>query len=123
METQEILRTCYTVVEHARDGVFLTDAEGVIRWANPAAAELVGYDTPDDLVGRKGESFWALPSARARMVREIMEKGKVERFVALVRRRGGDDWWGEFSAVAVQDDEGNPAGIAGIFAWELAKAP
>ena len=102
-------------MKNARDGVFLTDADGVIQWVNPAAAELVGFETPEELLGKKAETLYALPSVRGRMVREIMEKGKVERFVALVKRRGGGDWWGEFSAVAVQDDKGRPAGIAGIF--------
>jgi len=115
METQELLRNCHTVVKLARDGVFVSDTEGVVQWANPAAAELLGFERPEDLLGRKAETFYALPSVRARMVREIVEKGRVERYVALLKRRGSDDFWAEFSVTAVLNEQGQCVGIAGIY--------
>src|SRR3954454_17484475 len=42
-----------TVLETSGQPLWVVDHEGLIRFANPAAVAALGYDRPDDLVGRK----------------------------------------------------------------------
>ena len=45
-----------TVLENSFDGVVIIDAEGVIRYANPTLAEILGY-SPEEVVGQPTGSF------------------------------------------------------------------
>jgi len=41
-------------IELAGEGLGIIDAAGRVRYVNPAAAELFGYDSPDQLIGKQG---------------------------------------------------------------------
>ncbi len=41
-----------TVLSTAPQPIWVVDHEGVIRFANPAAIEALGYDSADELLGR-----------------------------------------------------------------------
>ena len=45
-------------VEHTSDGLIITDVKGAIRFGNPAAYQLLGYDCGQDLIGRKIEELF-----------------------------------------------------------------
>jgi PAS domain S-box-containing protein/putative nucleotidyltransferase with HDIG domain len=47
-----------TLVEQATDGVVIVQ-DGLFKFANPALAELVGYDAPDELIGNEFMPFIA----------------------------------------------------------------
>ena len=59
------------LVNFSADAIVLVDADGVIRWANRATPEVLGYQ-PDDLIGLR--------------VRDLVEPEDREAWGALVRR-------------------------------------
>lgn len=68
------------VFELSPDAIFVTDAEGVIRGANPRSAELFGY-TPQELVGKSVDDL--VPERfRSR------HSGHREKYAAHARTRG-----------------------------------
>jgi PAS domain S-box-containing protein len=45
------------LVEAISDGVFITDAEGTVAFANPALARMHGFEHPSQLMGRRIQEF------------------------------------------------------------------
>ena len=43
---------CTLIAQNAMEGIVLEDNRGCFSFANPAAAHLLGYDSPDELVGQ-----------------------------------------------------------------------
>jgi PAS domain S-box-containing protein len=70
-ESEERFRTLVTEVS---DGFFVTDADGVLTFANPALARIHGVDDPSQLEGRRFADF--LP--------ERVKAGQLESFSNLV---------------------------------------
>jgi PAS domain S-box-containing protein len=70
--------------------VYLTDVAGVVLDMNVAGARMLGYDSPEDLLGLKSSlHVYADPHDRERF-REIIEQtGSVQDFETRFRRRDG----------------------------------
>jgi PAS domain S-box-containing protein len=45
-----------TLVEHVADGIYLVDNAGRVRFANPAAVALLGYERAEELIGRESHA-------------------------------------------------------------------
>ena len=58
------------VVETANDAVIISNKQGLIEYANPATAALLGAQAPDELLGRLATSFF-LPEDNTRFIEEI----------------------------------------------------
>jgi PAS domain S-box-containing protein len=100
------------LVEGAPDGVVIS-RDGVILYANPAGVRLLGYDTPDELVGRSLATFLS-PREIERMVRRIGEIRAGARLPAAeyrARRRDGAEIVAEITSLPIALDDG-PAVIA-----------
>jgi PAS domain S-box-containing protein len=89
--------------------LFAVDGQGVIRWLNPAAEELLGPK-----VGRRYTSIVAAesePVVREAFARKILGQATSTEYNALMRRHDGRSVEAEISSVALTD-----AGtIAGVF--------
>ncbi len=88
--------------------------QGTIVFANPAAAQLVGYQTPDELLGASTWSFVA-PEGRERLdaYREARARGESvpTRYEFAGLRRGGEAMWVDCSDAEITWD-GAPAILA-----------
>ena len=62
------------LVENQRDAIHIS-VDGVIQYANPAAADLAGAESADDLVGRTLRSFMTSEAAKEQLAKR-MEKVK-----------------------------------------------
>ena len=58
------------LVENQRDAIHIS-VDGVIQYANPASADLVGAESADDLVGRTLHSFMGSETAKARLTKRL----------------------------------------------------
>ena len=81
---------------------------GELLAGNPALAELLGYDSQEDLTATFGsvESVYVDPSKRELWLNQISEAGEVHDFDVELRRRDGTSVWVQDTARAVYDEDG-----------------
>ncbi len=95
--------------EASVDGIYVTTPAGALLNANPALARMMGYDTPEHLIGGIGditETIYVHPAARAEYQRLMQRDGMVREFEYQVRQRGGAVLWLSDSATVVRDENG-----------------
>ena len=95
--------------EGSVDGIYVTTPAGALLNANPALARMMGYETPEELIGEVSDishNIYVDPAARERY-RALMERdGMVREFEYQVRQRGGAILWISDSATVVRDEAG-----------------
>jgi PAS domain S-box-containing protein len=91
------------------DGIYVTTPAGALLNANPALAKMMGYETPEELIGSIGDIAHAIyvhPAARAEYQSLMQRDGIVREFEYQVRQRSGAVLWLSDSATAVRDEAG-----------------
>jgi PAS domain S-box-containing protein len=90
------------IVQYASVGVLQTDLDGKILLANPALARILGYDGPEDLIGRdmKAEVYWD-PSERPATVAQFADLSDGEAFEVNWKRKDGTPVWVDVSGRTV----------------------
>jgi PAS domain S-box-containing protein len=82
-----------SAIEHAFDGLALTDATGVCTYVTPAVTRILGY-TPEELVGKTSQRFFSSrePSAvRAVDERHVQHKDGTWRWIQTAKSNRLDD--------------------------------
>jgi PAS domain S-box-containing protein len=95
--------------EGSVDGIYVTTPGGALLNANPALARMMGYATPEDLIGGINDVTHAIyvhPEARAQYQLLMQRDGMVREFEYQARQRGGAVLWLSDSATAVRDEAG-----------------
>lgn len=96
--------------EASIDGIYVTTPGGELLNANPALARIMGYDTPEQLIGGASSDIahtvYVYPAARAEFQRLMQRDGMVREFEYQVRQRNGNILWLSDSATVVRDDKG-----------------
>lgn len=80
-----------SLVENVSIGIFRSRMEGNGRavQANPAFLRIFGYDSMDELAGKDIALGYADPAARARIVKRLLESGRVDNApVKMIRKDG-----------------------------------
>jgi PAS domain S-box-containing protein len=98
-----------TLFENALLGIFQSTHDGQYLDANPALANIYGYDSPAELIASVrdiGQQLYVDPSQRERFTAQLREFGHVSDFVAEVRRKGGSTIWISETALAVRSANG-----------------
>lgn len=104
-----------TLVENLMQGVFITDLDDVILYANPQMTDIVGY-TQAEMLGRKAHELlldskdWATMSERAR----ARGQGKSETYSVRVRCKDGHYKWLRVSGTPYRNIQGNIIGTIGV---------
>ncbi len=103
------------IFEHSPAMVYLTDVDGVVLDMNTAGARMLGYDSPEDLLGIKSSlHVYADPHDRERF-REIIEQtGSVQDFETRFRRRDGTIIDVRITATIRKNKKGGVAGYEGF---------
>jgi two-component system, cell cycle sensor histidine kinase and response regulator CckA len=97
------------ILTHAPIGIFISTPEGRFISANPALAEIFGYNTPEEMM----ESITDIPSQiyhdpgeRAKFEDAIRQKGEVINYEYHLLRRDGSRFWASSYVRAVRDKKG-----------------
>ncbi len=107
------------IVHYASVGVLQTDTEGKILLANPALARILGYDGPEQLIGRDmaADVYWDRTDRPAIVARfELM--GEVTPLEVQWKRRDGSPIWVDVHARVVVDAADGTAYFEG-FIYDL----
>ncbi len=103
--------------EHAVDGIFQTDARGRFVSANPASAQILGYDSPQDLIDdvkRLGDRLYVDSARREEFIRLMREDRIVHGFEVELRRKDGTSVWTTLHARPILGENGDLLFTEGI---------
>ena len=88
---EESLRTCAQryekLFESSRIGVVISGPDGKVSSANPAAARMLGYSGPKELVGLAFLESCVDQNQRKMLLKQLMGKGYVQGFKAFLKRK------------------------------------
>ena len=94
------------IFENAAEGIYQATMDGHLMLANPAMAQILGYETPDELITAVPNisQIYVDPARRAEFMDLLEREGTVTNFDTQVRRRDGTVAWISKSAHIVRDD-------------------
>ena len=103
--------------ENIGDGAFQLDVEGNYTAMNQAGAEILGFSSPDDVLGGR-RKVWETHTTREasdRFMEMVLEEGEAVRVLRRFRGRSGNLGWLETTVRTRHDARGNVTGFEGIF--------
>ena len=105
-----------TMAEHVTLGMFQLSRgpEGRILSTNPVLPRLLGYDRPEDLVGKRTRDLVVLAADFDNLVAEILTEGSITGREISLKRRDGSALWVAIQAWKIPTPEGGEPLIEGF---------
>ncbi|ABL00744.1 PAS/PAC sensor hybrid histidine kinase [Pelobacter propionicus DSM 2379] len=104
------------VIENIQDVLYRGDAEGRLIMVSPSALKLLGCGSLDDFLGKSiADTFYFQPEKRSEFFELIRQHGKVTNYEVELKKHDGTPVMVETSSNAYYDENGNFAGIEGLF--------
>ena len=97
------------IFENALEGIFQTSTDGKLISANPALAQIYGYDSPEELIASVNDierQFYVEPNRRQEVFALMEKYGTLSEFESEVYRRDGSIIWISEDARTVFDARG-----------------
>ena len=117
---QEALKTAEEkyrgIFENAVEGIFQTTPEGRLLTANPMMARILGYDSPEEMIGAIRDirsQLYVEPARREEFARRMQQNGRVFEFEARFYRKDGSEIWVSMNARSVRCGSGEAIGFEG----------
>ena len=104
----------HSILESTQDIFFKIDSHGRVQWVSSGGARVLGYGSPDDLVGMEARSFYADPDRRDQYSRLLKQSGKVTAFEAELIVRNGRRVIVSISSTLLRDRDGAVIGSEGV---------
>jgi PAS domain S-box-containing protein len=111
LESEERYRDLF---ESTQDAVYRSDEHSVFVSMNQAGAEMFGFSSPKEIIGRSVLDFWASLEDRKAFLRELEKKGSVRGHLIHAKKRDGEEIYLEASSHILRDEKGNFKGVGGI---------
>jgi len=104
-----------SLFESMKEGIIVSGPNGRILSANPAAATLLGYNKPSELIDKPMVQFYDNPERRKELFDELLKKGYVDEFETVFIKKDGTQAYGLASITLHKDEQGNIMRVDGIF--------
>jgi len=101
-ESEERFRSLYNNMPL---GLFRTTPEGQILSANPALAQLFGYDSIEEVLALSSASLYARVDTRQEMIAGLDREGSASWEAIEFQRRDGSTFWASLSAAKIVDQK------------------
>ncbi|MCF6148632.1 MAG: PAS domain S-box protein [Candidatus Kuenenia sp.] len=100
-----------------KEGVYESEpgADGVFTWINQAGAEILGYNSPEEVFGTKVKNIYVDPVERKRLVEKLEKDGVWSGFVSFCKKKNGEQFYTERTSNMIKDENGKPILIYGVF--------
>ncbi len=104
------------IFENAVEGIFQIALDGHIIAANQAAARMLGYDSPEELIEEVTDirQIYIDLNRRDELIHLMQTKGVVTGFEIQIRRKDGSAIWTSANIQASRDESGRIVGFAGM---------
>ncbi|NET09477.1 MAG: PAS domain S-box protein, partial [Symploca sp. SIO2B6] len=97
------------IFEHSPNGIYQSTPDGQFLRANPALAQIYGYESPDELIesiSNIATQLYVDEHHRAHLLERLQEEQQLCGFETQVKRKDGSILWILESSRAVRDQEG-----------------
>lgn len=121
MAVREAEQRFRAIFENSISGIYQTSPDGKFISANPALAEILGYDSAEDLMANVTDisrDVYLQPDDRKSFVQKILFEGRVANMETQVRRRDGKKIWIMESARVVRTEKGGVSYYEGSV-WDV----
>lgn len=110
-QAEEMLRTEHNAIQNSEAGIAVTDLGAQLEYVNPAAADMLGYASPEELNGKHLREILSDKAAVVSMIETVIQKR--ETWLAETRglRRNGSEVEARVSAVCNRNTDGEVVGI------------
>ncbi len=95
-------------------GVYLSKLDGTILDFNDAMMRMVGYDSREELLGRRSSDFYVNPESRPELVRLLQRDGIVPARETVLRRKDGSIMHAYGSAVLLVNEQTGEPYVQGV---------
>ncbi|MBA4417231.1 MAG: hypothetical protein C0392_04880 [Syntrophus sp. (in: bacteria)] len=98
-------------------GIFQSTFEGKFIRVNPALAQMLGYESPQDVtdsISDMATQIYAQPEHRARILEKILESDGYIIHEIEYLRKDGKQWTGHLTMSVIHDENGIPHHLDGI---------
>jgi PAS domain S-box-containing protein len=98
-----------SIFENSIEGIAQVTPEGRFLTANPALAQMLGYNSPQELISSItdiGRQLYVDPEWRKTLSEILMERGFLKRYEAEVYRKDGTTIWVAISSAVTRDETG-----------------
>lgn len=103
------------MIENIHDTFYRTDAQGFLIFISPSGAWLLGYDSPQEMIGRPCASLWNCPAEWQDMLELIERDGIVRDYEVVLVRKDGSLVPVSTTSSYYHDKDGKILGEEGIF--------
>ncbi|WP_242040980.1 PAS domain S-box protein [Leptolyngbya sp. FACHB-261] len=113
-----------TIFENSQVGIFRTRlSDGLILNANQRLANLLGFDSPEEIIGVEHcIGYFVSPSDHQQSIEVLKRDGEVRSYEVQMRKRDGTLFWGLSSSYLNEDDDYIEGVIADISDRKQAEA-
>jgi PAS domain S-box-containing protein len=120
MAVREAEQRFRAIFENSISGIYQTSPDGRFISANPALAEILGYDSTEDMIMSVDicRDIYLDPEDRKAFVQKLLFEGRVTNMETQVRRRDGKKIWIMESARVVRTDRGGVSYYEGSV-WDV----
>ncbi len=117
MEMQESELQHRQLLKSLKEGIYQCEPseDGIFTWINPAGAEMLGYSSPEEVIGTRVKDTYVNPDDREKLLEVLKTKRILRDFVSYCRKRNGERFLSESTCNLVCDDSGKPITILGVF--------
>ncbi len=105
-----------SIFENAVEGIFQSTVDGQFVTANPAMARMLGYESPEELLGAISDirdQLYVEPERRGDFYKLALRDGFVSGFEVRMIRKDGNLVWASANARAIYDADGSILGYEG----------
>jgi len=113
-ELRKVEKKYKDLFDSTLDGIYQMDADGTFILMNPSGAEMFGYGSPDEIIGRKGLEYWRDPKDRDVFRSELKIKKSVSGYHMGLKKKNGEPVELETSSTLKEDEKGTFLGMEGI---------
>ena len=104
-------------IQSLKEGIYECEpgVDGVFTWINQAGAEILGYNTPEEVIGKNVDTIYVDQKERIRLVEKLENDGIWMGFVSHCKKINGEQFYMERTSNMVRDENGKPILIFGVF--------
>ncbi|MDG5997345.1 MAG: PAS domain S-box protein, partial [Candidatus Brocadia sp.] len=116
-ELKESERHHRQLLNSLKDGIYQCEPtdEGVFTWVNQAGAEILGYSSPEEVIGTRVKDLYVNPDDRKELLEKLEKEGVWRDFTSYCKRKNGERFISERTCNLVRDENGKPIRIEGVF--------
>jgi diguanylate cyclase (GGDEF)-like protein/PAS domain S-box-containing protein len=112
---RESARKFRTIVDFAPIGIYQSSPEGRILLANESFAKLLGYSSPQEILGKDmAHDVYLHPEERRRLIEKYEPTGHAAAVEVAMKRKDGSPIWARLDAHAIMNADGQTVYFEGF---------